>query len=288
MTLGLYLLIGLFAAAPDTTVPGVPVEAALRIIHPMVNQGNLGRNAILLALVNRSRAEAGLKPLQWDNRLAEAAHEHAQLMSAKGELSHQFPGEPDLANRLVPKLRLDQAGENVFYDASLQSAHEAFMKSPNHRANLLNPAYDSIGIGIVDVAGVLFIVEDFAHRVPELSNEDAAGRVAQQFARLRQAAGTGELRFQHDAQLQNLACSMADRDTVDSKAGTSLPGVRVAAFYATTDPSQLPANVARLSALNGVGSIGVGVCYARTPKYPTGLYWVSFMLFQGSTTIASK
>lgn len=288
MTLGLYLLIGLFAAAPDTTVPGVPVEAALRIIHPMVNQGTLGRNAILLALVNRSRAEAGLKSLQWDNRLADAANEHAQLMSAKGELSHQFPGEPDLANRLIPKLRLDQAGENVFYDASLKSAHEAFMKSPNHRANLLNPAYDSIGIGIVELAGLLFIVEDFAHRVPELSNEDAAGQVAQQFAKLRQAAGTGELRFQHDAHLQSLACSMAERDSVDSKAGTSLPGVRVAAFYATTDPSQLPSNVARLSALNGLGRLGIGVCYARTPKYPTGLYWVSFMLFQGSTTIAAK
>ncbi len=219
MTLGLYLLIGLFAAAPDTTMPGVPVEAALRIIHPMVNQGTLGRNAILLALVNRSRAEAGLKSLQWDNRLADAANEHAQLMSAKGELSHQFPGEPDLANRLIPKLRLDQAGENVFYDASLESAHEAFMKSPNHRANLLNPAYDSIGIGIVEFAGLLFIVEDFAHRVPELSNEDAAGQVAQQFAKLRQAAGTGELRFQHDAHLQSLACSMAERDTRGQQSG---------------------------------------------------------------------
>ena len=45
-----------------------------------------------------------------------------------------------------------------------------------HRANLLNPAYDSIGIGIVEIAGVLYIVEDFAHRVPELSNDDAAER----------------------------------------------------------------------------------------------------------------
>jgi uncharacterized protein YkwD len=278
--LGIYLLIGLFAAAPDTTVPGIPVEAALRLIHPAINQGSMGRSAVLLAMINRARAEAGLKALQWDHRLADAANEHAQLMSSKGELSHQFPGEPDLASRLLPKLRLDQAGENVFYDASLESAHEAFMNSRDHRANLLNPAYDSVGIGIIELGGVLYIVEDFAHRVPELSNEDAADRVAQQFAGLRQTAGSGGLRFRHDARVQQLACSMAEHESVDGRAGIGLPGVRVAAFYATTDLAQLPANVARLSELNGVGQFGVGVCYARTPKYPTGLYWVSILLFQ--------
>ena len=41
-------------------------------------------------------------------------------MSATGQLSHQFPNEPELANRLTPKLRLDQTGENVFSDASVQ------------------------------------------------------------------------------------------------------------------------------------------------------------------------
>ena len=280
MLLGIYLLIGLFAAAPDTTVPGIPVEAALRLIHPAINYGSMGRSAMLLAMINRSRAEAGLKALQWDHRLADAASDHAQLMSARGELSHQFPGEPDLASRLLPKLRLDQAGENVFYDASLESAHEAFMNSRDHRANLLNAAYDSVGIGIVELAGVLYIVEDFAHRVPELSDEDAADRVAQQFSNLRQMAGGGGLRLRHDARVQQLACSMAERESVDGRSGINLPGVRVAAFYATTDLAQLPSNVARLSEMNGIGQFGVGVCYARTPKYPTGLYWVSILLFQ--------
>ena len=288
LLLGIYLLVGIFTAAPDATGPRIPVEAALRVLHPVASQGNAGRSAVLLGLINRARSEAGLKPLQWDNRLATAAHEHAQVMSAKGELAHQFHGEADLTSRPTPRLRLDQAGENVFYDTSVQSAHEAFMNSPDHRANLLNPAYDSVGIGIVDVAGVLYIVEDFAHRIPELSNEDAAEGVAQQFLRLRRTAGGGELRFQHDARVQQLACSMAERETVDGKAAISLPGVRVAAFYAATDPAELPPEVARLSALNGIRQLGVGVCYARTPKYPTGLYWVSIILFHGSTTIAAK
>jgi uncharacterized protein YkwD len=36
------------------------------------------------------------------------------------------------------------------------------MKSPNHRANILDGDMDSVGIGIAERHGQVFVVEDFA------------------------------------------------------------------------------------------------------------------------------
>jgi hypothetical protein len=184
----------------------------------------------------------------------------------------------NLTGRLAPRLRFDQAGENVVYDATVQGAHEAFMGSPLHLSNMLNGAFDSVGIGLVENGGVIYVVEDFAHRVPDLNDDDAAQRVAERFSKFRQTAGAAK--HVGDERLQQMACSMARSETLDGKTPLALPGARFAASYATTDPDQLPSNVAGLSALNGIGHFSVGACYARTPKYPTGLYWVTIVLFE--------
>jgi hypothetical protein len=291
MFLTFCLMFGILAGGPDNTPAGAPIEPTVRMLRPMiVKEGNVSRTAVLLTLINQARAEAGLQALQLDNRLGKAATDHARLMSQRGQLSHQFPGEPDLAGRLAPEIRLDRAGENVVYDVTVQGAHEAFMGSPLHRINVLNGAYDSVGIGLVETGGVIYVVEDFAHRIPELQDDDAAQRVAERFTKLRKVAGAANLPHVGDGRLQQMACSMAQRETLDGKTPFSLHGVRFAASYATVDPDQIPSNVARLSALNGIGHFSVGACYARTPKYPTGLYWVTIVLFEGRapTAIASK
>jgi hypothetical protein len=261
------------------------------MLHPvLVKESNASRIAVLLTLINHARAEAGFPALQFDDRLANAATNHAHIMAQKGQLSHQFPGEPDLTGRLAPQLRLDQAGENVVYDVTVQGAHEAFMGSPAHLSNMLNGAFDSVGIGIVENGGVIYVVEDFAHRVPDLNDDDAAERVAEQFSKFRQTAGAANLPHVGNGRLQQMACAMAQHEALDGKTPFSLPRARFAASYATVDPDQLPSNVARLSTLNGIGHFSVGACYARTPKYPTGLYWVTIVLFEGHapTTIASR
>jgi len=291
MLLTFCLMFGILAAGADGTPAGAASEPAARMLHPlMLRESNAGRIAVLLTLINQARTEAGLQALQLDERLGNAATNHAQIMAQKGQLSHQFPGEPDLTGRLAPQIRLDQAGENVVYDVTVEGAHEAFMGSPLHRINVLNRAYDSVGIGIVENGGVIYVVEDFAHRIPDLKDGDAAERVAERFSKFRQSAGGGNLPHVSDERLQQMACAMARHEALDGSAPFSLPRARFAASYATVDPDELPANVANLAVLNGIGHFGVGACYARTPKYPTGLYWVTIVLFEGHphTTIASK
>lgn len=88
---------------------------------------------------------------------------HAQAMAQRGLVSHTLPGEPSLAGRAT-KLgaRFSWISENIVQSTSAAGAHQQFMNSPNHRANILDPDMDSVGIGIAERHGQLFVVEDFA------------------------------------------------------------------------------------------------------------------------------
>ncbi len=235
----------------------------------------------LLTLINQTRSQAGLPALVWDDRLAEAARRHAQIMAEQGTLSHRFDGEPPLLDRLSSQnLRLDRASENVTYDLSVEDAHRSFLGSPAHRANLLDPAFNAVGLGLVEMGGVWYVAEDFAHRLADLSDDQAAELLAANFDRLRREAGADSLILLSDPRLREAAQSMAAKEAPDSKPALALTGARFAASYATTDPAKLPASVARLSGVRGITHYSVGVCYARTPKYPGGLYWVTIVLLQ--------
>ena len=96
----------------------------------------------LFDLANQARAQAGIAPLQMDDGLTQAARAHAAVMAGQRQLSHQFAGEPSLAQRLAANctLHLDRAGENVSAAGNVEQSHQGLMHSPPHRENLLNPA----------------------------------------------------------------------------------------------------------------------------------------------------
>jgi len=117
----------------------------------------------LFASVNQVRRAQGLSPLRWDESLAAAARRHAEAMAEHGSARHGFEGEPSLS------VRVKQAGahfrwlsENVTQGPSPQFIHSQFMKSPPHRANILDRDMDSIGVGVVEQGGQLFAVEDLS------------------------------------------------------------------------------------------------------------------------------
>lgn len=120
----------------------------------------------LLEMANESRREAGLSPLHISETLMQAARSHVQVMVEHEQLSHQFAGEASLGQRLsVVGVRYDHAGENIAYNFSAEKAADAFMQSPPHRENLLDPRFDEAGIVAVWSDGRLYVVEDFAHEM---------------------------------------------------------------------------------------------------------------------------
>jgi len=117
----------------------------------------------LFASVNQARRAQGLQPLRWDESLAAAARRHAEVMAERGSAQHGFDGEPSLS------ARAKQAGahfiwlsENVTQGPTPEFIHVQFMKSPPHRANILDRDMNSIGIGVVEQRGQLFAVEDLS------------------------------------------------------------------------------------------------------------------------------
>jgi len=133
----------------------------------------------LLAAANQDRAARGLRQLGVDPVLAQAAFYHANEMAAHDGISHQFPGEPDLAERAAHVgVHFSVITENVAEAADASVFHELWMNSPSHRRNLLDPNVEVVGIAVVVRNHQFYAVEDFANTVDSLSYSQQEQTVA--------------------------------------------------------------------------------------------------------------
>jgi uncharacterized protein YkwD len=117
----------------------------------------------LFVSVNRARQAQGLPALKWDDALAMAARRHAGIMAQRGTAEHVFPSESTLPSRATKAgAHFASLSENVIMGSDIGLIEAEFLKSPNHRANILDTDMDSIGVGVILRAGQLFAVEDFS------------------------------------------------------------------------------------------------------------------------------
>jgi uncharacterized protein YkwD len=230
----------------------------------------------LFDLANKARAQAGVAPLQMDDGLTQAARAHASVMAGQQQLSHQFAGEPSLAQRLAATctLHLDQAGENVSVAGSVDQSHQGLMHSPPHRENLLNPGYNVAGFGVVRAGPSLYVTQDFGHSLPAYSPRQAGGLVSGSVARIRREANLPQLQWMDSDAAESAACSMARADSLKTVASRGSYIVR----YTTAQPEILPDAAAKAIEDRAMHTFSVGTCYARTSSYPNGVYWVTLVL----------
>jgi uncharacterized protein YkwD len=234
----------------------------------------------LLELANQSRAQAGAPSLTVDSVLSRAARIHAQAMLEAGRLSHQFDGEPSLAQRLAAatRLQLDQEGENVAFDSDAEQGHQHLMLSPPHRANLLNPAYNAVGLGAVRDGDRLYIVEDFGHALPNYSPAEVKDRVAAALNQMRRQANQPKLQRRDLLVADDAACSMAQADKLGTSPTHKLAVRYTVLTYTSLRPETLPAGATHAVTSPNVHTFSVGACCARTESYPTGVYWIVLSL----------
>lgn len=129
-----------------------------------------GAARVLFERANQERSSRGIRPLKWDGSLAEAARQHALRMAGQDMLSHQLPGEPELAEREKDAgAEMSAAAENIASGPNVEGIHTGWMNSPGHRRNLLNPQYDSVGIAVIQRGETFWAVEDFARGLADLS-----------------------------------------------------------------------------------------------------------------------
>ena len=218
----------------------------------------------LLNAANRDRAAAGLQPLHWDEALAAAAHHHAILMAQKNTISHQFPGEPPMQDRARNAgARFSLIAENVAEGPSVTGLHTQWMNSPPHRANLLDPELNTVGISVVQSGALLFAVEDFSTVVPSLSLEQQEQEISTQLAA-------------HGLQLVTTTADARKTCALDRGWAGERPTSVVR--YETADLTHLPEDIDQRINSGRYHSAAVGACEA-TDSHDFARYRIAILLF---------
>ncbi len=106
----------------------------------------------MLRLVNETRSSHGLHTIRLNRRLSSQAWRHSRAMSQSYVLFHTSN-----LSTLVRPYAPRTWGENIAYAATLRRVEQLWMQSPEHRRNLLNPAFRFGAIGVIRVKGWLWV-----------------------------------------------------------------------------------------------------------------------------------
>jgi len=103
----------------------------------------------VIQLVNVQRAKAGCRALVLDARLSRAAQAHSVDMAKRRHFSHTSLDGRTFAQRIRAQGYTGSIiGENIAAGHPTPKAvMDAWMKSPGHRANILNCRFTAIGVG---------------------------------------------------------------------------------------------------------------------------------------------
>ena len=156
---GLSELIG---ANPQISDPAL-IYPGQKINIPNIDDVKKLENEVI-RLVNAERARAGLQPLRQNWELCRVARYKSQDFIDKKYFSHQSPtyGSPfDMMEAFG--IRFSAGGENIAKGQPAPDAvMNAWMNSAGHRANILSPSYQEIGVGAAkDKNGSLYWTQLF-------------------------------------------------------------------------------------------------------------------------------
>jgi uncharacterized protein YkwD len=110
----------------------------------------------VLQLVNQERAKAGLSAFTTNSTLTAAANKRAQ--ETKQSFSHTRPNGTSFSTVFKEfGISYRTSGENIAYgQRSPEEVVNGWMNSPGHRANILNPSFNKIGIGVYESNGTIY------------------------------------------------------------------------------------------------------------------------------------
>jgi len=111
---------------------------------------NVASAAQLDDLINVTRVQHDLTPLNIDDSLEEVAKMHSEDMKVHNFLAHESPTNGDLKKRLGTQgIEYSEANENLatdYFDA-IEAMH-GWLNSPEHRNVILNDKYTTVGSGV--------------------------------------------------------------------------------------------------------------------------------------------
>jgi hypothetical protein len=139
------------------------------------------------------------------------------------------------------------------------------MHSPPHRANILDPKMDSLGVAVVEQGGELYAVEDFEQSSQQLTKE----RVEQRVREMLQGRGVD-------------ASAPAGPAEEACASGHGIPqgtNARSLVRFETADLSQLPPQVVEVIGSKDFKRAAVGACAPGTSQPNFTIYRVAILFY---------
>ncbi|MDQ3945575.1 MAG: CAP domain-containing protein, partial [Actinomycetota bacterium] len=132
----------------------VALAVAVAMLPQAASADTVSDETAFVARINELRAGKGLPGLEVHPNLTGKARGWAATMGTAGRIWHST-----LSDGITADWR--KLGENVGMGGSVEALHDAFVASPKHYANLVDPEFNYIGIGVVYAGGTLYVSEMF-------------------------------------------------------------------------------------------------------------------------------
>ncbi|HNX29656.1 MAG TPA: CAP domain-containing protein [Syntrophomonadaceae bacterium] len=154
--------------SPDTTVTvpaASPGSSGTNNSSGIVTETSGEFNAMqleMLSYINAARSTAGVSSLTLDQALCDGATLKSKDMAVNGYFSHTSPvyGTPFAMMKSL-SITYRSAGENIAMNTSVKGAHDAFMNSSGHKANILNSSFKKVGLGFYQKGSYLYVTQWF-------------------------------------------------------------------------------------------------------------------------------
>jgi uncharacterized protein YkwD len=150
-------------AVPSQTSPSIP---SIPATGTPVSKGNMSAEELqLVSLINAERTKQGLAALKANNPLGTVGRVHSQDMADNNYFDHyNQQGKNPFDRMRAAGISFSTGGENIAINTSVSGAHNAFMNSSGHRANILSANYTEVGVGIIHDGTRIYVAEEFIGR----------------------------------------------------------------------------------------------------------------------------
>jgi len=232
----------------------------------------------LFNLVNIERKKLDLAPVRFSPPLSFLARKHSQNMALRGDVSHLSTSGETNSERLVE-------GENVAYSQTFipEFIHQGFMDSPGHRANVLDPDFDELGIGVVFKKDKgYYVTQDFIRALAPKGRIEAEAEIEENINRIRQVYSLPPILFLAEANRFAQQCSI---NKAEDRPLPSVPSHfgETHIFYIRTPSFEYVYSKYKDKLLDkNYETAGLGIDFSRNEKSPGGAYFITLLLFPES------
>ena len=238
-------------------------------------------------LINRERAKQGITLLQISKSLIPIARSHSQDMAVQSELTHNSRDGKTYSQRLQEAgLFFKGTGENIAFSQSFlpEAIHNSFMRSKGHRENILDPRFDTIGIGVFYNEGEgYYVTQDFLTSLEAKSEKEFREMLEKQINTRRAQKGLAPIPL-----LEELN-SLAHEFSMKRANGEPLPDLPdryggILYLLISTPLLEIKNNDMEKIVAPATTRAGIGIYFDREEKNPGGTYFISFLLLRKSVS----